>query len=81
MKVKTYLRVAKTKRGAKVVAGSKPNQKPLVRDAGYRTEEVLPTIAFAVILDIPDEEFARAEQVLAEIGVQPEQTTVAAEVE
>jgi hypothetical protein len=81
MKVKTHLRVAKTKRGARVVASSKPSQKPIIVDKGYASERVLPTVAFAVVLDVPDEAFKAAEAVLAEIEIPFERTRVAAEVE
>jgi hypothetical protein len=80
MKVKTHLRIAKTRKGARVEASSRPNYKPLITNAGYRNERVLPTAAFAVVLDIPDELFERAETVLAEITVDPDEAEIAAEV-
>lgn len=80
MKVKTYLRVARGGRGVRVVASSKPNYQPLMKGSGW-SEKALPTAAFAVVLDIPDEIFERAETVLAEVTVDPSEAEVAAEVE
>lgn len=81
MKVKTYLRVAVGGRGPRVVASTKPNYQPLTKGQGTYHEEPLPTAAFALVLDIPDEIFERAEKVLAEVAVDPSEAAVAAEVE
>jgi hypothetical protein len=80
MKVKTHLRVAKTPRGARVEASTKPNYKPLMGSQGSWNERPLPTAAFAVVLDIPDDLFKRAEQVLAEIAVDSDIAGIATEV-
>lgn len=52
MKVRVYLRIAPTSRGFKVAATSRPSQAPLT--AGY---DVLPTIAFGLVFDLPREAF------------------------
>lgn len=72
MRLRVYLRVAKSNRepGYRVLASAKPNYKPLYAAEGTFREMALPTAAFALDLDIPDEEFERAEQVLAEILVE-----------
>jgi hypothetical protein len=80
MKVRTHLRVAKTKKGARVEASAKPNYKPLISNLGSRNETPLPTAMFALDLDLPDEMFTRAEQVLAEVSVDPQQVEIAAEI-
>lgn len=77
MKVRTHLRVAKTKQGVRVEASAKPNYRPLVSGA---SEAPLPTAMFALDLDLPDEMFTRAEQVLAEVTVDPADVEIAAEV-
>lgn len=83
MKVRAYLRVAKTGRGSrspyKIHASSKPDHRPL--SSGYgRSETVLPTVAFAIDVDIPDKLFKQAEQVIAEITIPEDQAVIAAEV-
>jgi hypothetical protein len=76
-KLKVYLRVAQTQgsAGHRVVATTRPSHIPL-SDA-YST--VLPTIAFAVMLDIDPAAFRLAERVIAELTVAPQDVTVAAE--
>lgn len=68
MKIKAYLRISKKGR---VVASRKPNYAPLYTD-NYSRKSAQPTVAFAVIFDIPDEEFKRAEKALAEVLVKHE---------
>lgn len=80
MKARVYLRVAKTaKRGGnpgfKVAATVKPNAYPLEASDGW-----LPTAAFAVDLDIPDVMFERASEVLAELVIDPEDASIAAQI-
>jgi hypothetical protein len=78
MKVKTYMRVGwdAKRRKAQVVANTKPSGRPLRRSDG----EPLPTVAFAVELDLPDELFTRAERVIAMLSIPPESAVIAAEV-
>jgi hypothetical protein len=78
MKTTVYLRVAKGPRGAKFAASTKPNQRPLT--SGGWNETHLPTVAFALRLNIPDEAFDEAGRVVAEIDVPPDQLSIAAEV-
>jgi len=81
MQVKTYIRVAEGGRGPRVVASSKPNYEPLMKGQGTYHETPLPTAMFAVVFDIPNEIFTRAEQVLAKVAIAPGEATVAAEIE
>ncbi len=53
--VRVYLRVGKTSRGYKCVATGKPNYSPIIQ-SGYNGE-AYPTVAVALDLKIPDEEF------------------------
>jgi hypothetical protein len=78
-KIKVYLRVARTQgsAGHRVVATTRPSHIPL-SDA-YGT--VLPTIAFAIVLDIDSAAFRQAEQVIAELIVAERDVTVAAELD
>lgn len=83
MKVKTYLRVARNDGGRsryKVEASARPNYRPLTSGDG-RNERALPTVAFAVVLDIDDAVFAQAERVLAEIEVPADLPLIAADVQ
>ena len=76
-KLKLYVRVAKRPtKGYAVAAGSKPNHQALTNSLGV----ALPTASFALLLDIPDSAFCRAEQVLAEIVLAEEDIGIAAEV-
>lgn len=79
MKCKVYMRVAKSRgpKGYRVAASIRPNYQPL-KIEGYN-ERALPTAAFALDLDIPEEIFRRAEQVLAEIELDAGDVLVAAE--
>jgi hypothetical protein len=76
MKVRAYLRVAKkpsSSRGPRAIlrASVRATDEPVVDSLG----NPLPTVAFAVDLDIPDAMFKRAELV-----IDPETATIAAEV-
>lgn len=81
MKVKTYLRVARdSRRGTtKVVASAKPNLAPLTKGSA-RSEVYLPTIHFAIELDIAPDAFAQAEKVIGTLAIPAAAITVAAEV-
>jgi hypothetical protein len=78
VKIKTHLRVGydKKRRKTSVVANVNPNHTPLSNMKG----EYLPTVAFAIVLDIPDSAFAQAEQVIAEITIPESEIQIAAEV-
>jgi hypothetical protein len=79
MKTTVYLRVAKRpkgRKGAAVNATLTPQQRPIETSTG----QVLPTCAFAVELDIPDEAFESAARVVAKLKVPEEKLTIAAEV-
>jgi len=83
MKVRVYLRVARNPQGRtsfKCDAGVRANYKPLTKRTGNWNEEAIPTAAFALDLDIPDEVFTRAEQVLAEIEIPEDKAKIAVEV-
>lgn len=80
-KVTAYLRVAKyggdgRRAPFKVSATARPNHTPLESGTGVP----LPTLAFAVVLDIPDSAFKQAEQVIAEIRIPEDALQIAAEV-
>ena len=80
MKVTAYLRVAKNTANArkpfKVDASATPNHYPLAGSVGNS----LPTIAFAIELDVPDDAFTQAEKVIAEITIPEDAYKIAAEV-
>jgi hypothetical protein len=77
MKVKTYIRVARNGTRQPIVAANvKPSHKPLSSTTG----KPLPTVAFAVEMDVPDAMFKRAEQVLATLTVSESIAAIAAEV-
>jgi hypothetical protein len=65
MNIRAYLRFAKTKRGTKVFASSKPQYDPVEGNG-----EFYPTVYFAVDFDIPDDLFKQAENVVAKINVE-----------
>jgi len=81
MKAKVYLRVARGPRGPKVAATITPNYAPLMVGSPGYNERALPTVAFAIALDIPEEVLAHAEQVIAELEVPAERALIAAVVE
>lgn len=83
MKVTAYLRVATDERSrtaqgrrTKVVASNRPSDAPIYNSA----DEALPTVAFAIDLDVPDAMFRRAEDVVAELKVTPRSGKIAATV-
>jgi hypothetical protein len=80
MIVTVYLRVAEGKRGMRVAASSTPNYEPIYSGSGSWNQTPLPTAAFALELDVPDELFTRAEQVLAEIVIPEDKGEIAVEV-
>lgn len=79
MEVMAHIRVAKHPRGRKgyqVDATTKRNHHPLYDSQG----RVLPTVNFAVKLDIPDKAFTEAANVVAELRIPEEKLEIAAEV-
>jgi hypothetical protein len=78
VRVKTYIRVARQDSGRpRVSAGTRPSDEPLKNGSGF----ALPTVAFAIMLDIPDALIDSAEQVIAEVKISEEQATILASVE
>lgn len=78
MKVKTYLRIAKTSRGYKVVANSKPNSAPIEEPSYFRnSRKAFPTVAFRVDFNVPDEAFETAQKCIAEVNVPAENVEIA----
>lgn len=81
MKAKLYVRVAKDDNAhrwdhrTKAIAQTKLNREPLT--AGDR---VLPTVYFAIDLDVADDLFEQAERVIASMEVTGAQAEVAAQV-
>lgn len=79
MKAKVYMRVARkssSKRGFIVEGKPTPSYRPLMDSNGG----ALPTVAFALEMDIPDKMFKVAENVLATIEIPESAAQVAAEV-
>jgi hypothetical protein len=78
VKVTAYMRVGYVKRRGhkKLAVNAKPSHLPLMRG-----EDTMPTVAFAIALEIPDAMFVQAEQVIAQITVPEEMAQVAADVE
>lgn len=78
MKAKVYLRVARNPDSGRthVAANVRPNSSPLTTGAG----DALPTVAFGVVLDIPDRMFKQAEQIIAELKIPESAVEIAAEV-
>ena len=78
MKDKVYLRVAKTKRGKlRYTASTRPSNAPISEQYG---DTFLPTISFALELDIPDELFKKAEQTIAKINLEAKDVNINAEI-
>lgn len=78
MRTRVYLRVARDKRGkARVVATAKPSAMPLVSGT---PGAALPTVAFAIDLNVPDVMFNQASRVVAELTVTETSADIAAEV-
>lgn len=78
LKVRAYFRVAhdvRTRR-TQVQANAKPTTRPLTNTGGA----FLPTVAFAVDLEIPDALFKRAEQVIATLALSDDSAVIAATV-
>lgn len=74
MKQTLYVRAAKHPRGgkSKVVTGTKPSHHALTDSSG----NAMPTVSFAVELNVPDELFSRAQRVVASIDVDAQDVTV-----
>lgn len=78
MNLRVYLRVAHQPSGKpKVAAGVRPSKLPLYDSSGNRP---IPTVAFAIDLDLPDAMFRAAERVIAELTVPESAAEVAAKV-
>ncbi len=83
-RVKVFMRIAKTGAtrgpGYRVAAHTDHARDwPLSSGAGIN-ERKLPTLAFALILDVPDAAFEQAEQVIAEIRIPEKDLEICAEV-
>lgn len=81
MKIRAYIRVAKNGSKYLVAAQSKENNQPLhkISYGSVGNKEFLPTVAFAVDLNVPDELFAKASRVIAEINVGLKDSVIAAD--
>lgn len=78
-RIKVHLRIAESNKGYGeyvIKATARPSYAAITDTRGYAK----PTVAFAVVLDVPVEAFKRAEAVLAELDVPEEAVKVAAEV-
>ena len=78
MKVKAYMRVGHDARRRKTQLDV--TAKPTARALKGSNGNELPTVAFAVEFEIPDEMFKRAEQVIATLTIPEQHATIAAEV-
>ncbi len=81
MRIRAYLRVAQdegARKPYKIEVDSAPNHQPLFKQ-GYRSKTFLPTVSFAVDLNLPDDAFTRAANVIASITVPEEQVDIAIE--
>lgn len=75
------MRVAKNGYKYKIDATTKSNETPLVKKGSYGSaDEFLPTIAFAVDFDIPDEMFSKASVVIAEINLKSKEVKILSEI-
>lgn len=79
--VKVHLRVGRAVVGRSkgviyVDAGKKPNHEPLRNAQG-----AIPTVAFAVNIDVPDHLFRNAERVIADLKVTSSKANICAEVQ
>ena len=57
MKTRIYLRIARTRKGIKVIATTKLNYEAITTVKGYRSVIHHPTVIVALDLDIPEKEF------------------------
>lgn len=65
MKARVYLRIAKNDNGRfSVKATTKPEFAAMVKNKGYNSEQALPTILYALDLDIPDNAFSATANLL-----------------
>lgn len=80
MQVTAYIRVAKNGYKTKLDAGTKENMEPLFTTQYRGQKNFLPTIAFAVRFEVPDELFESASRVIAEINLNTKDAKIAADV-
>ena len=79
--IRAFLRIGKNVGGRTpymVRADVKPDHTPIVK-RNYPSDTFLPTVSFALDLNIPDEVFERASQVLAQVEVPIEVAEIAVE--
>lgn len=74
MKLKVYMRVARKGSRRYVRSSLKPSHDPIYASTG----EAIPTVSFAIELDLPEMAFRQAEQVVATLNIQSPE--IAAEV-
>ena len=84
MKKKLYIRIGESSRGYIADANFKPNQAPLYKNVykGYGNQrEYVPTVHFALDVDIPNDAFKEAGEVVGEINLKlGEKLKIAADV-
>jgi len=77
MKAKVHMRVARGSSGKPLItATSRRSDYPLFDS----NNNPLPTVAFSMMLDIPDQAFDRADQVIAEVRIPEDQLEIVAQV-
>lgn len=74
--IPVFIRIAKTKRGYKVSATSKPTLAPL-KDSNYSPSSYFPTVQFGIRVHISDEDFKKASEIIAEFDYRKGDVTVA----
>lgn len=79
MKVRTYIRIAKNGYKYKVDAHTKEDPTPLYIPSYGGQKKFLPTVAFAVDFNVPDELFSNASRVIAQIDVATKEAVVLGE--
>lgn len=69
-KVRAYIRVAKKGYKYTLSASTKSTEDPIFKPAQYgRGKEALPTVGFAIDLEIPDQLFSKASVLVATINI------------
>ena len=80
MKVRAYIRVAKTKRKFKVAASERPTAEPL-EDRSCNPISYHPTIYFALDISLPDDAFDYAEKLVGEVDYRKQEFAVAGDMD
>ena len=74
--IPVFIRIAKTKRGYKVSATSKPTLVPL-KDSNYTPASYFPTVQFGIRVHIDEKAFEKGAEIIAEFDYRKGEITVA----